>query len=299
VAIGELGWVFVGWTPIPTLTVTGDVVYVAQWEQELLTVTFVDWNGTILDVQQVPYGGDATAPADPTREGYTFIGWDKNFTNVTINLTVTALYTQNNNPGGDGEDNDGDCDTSDNGSGVYKPKPSTSAPAIATTPPNIRPPDVIIPPLEIGNDPLREWAFVNLVLSVVGLVLAIIVVLYVLLEKKRKQQQQKQQQKGVKGQNTTANTDDDDDDNEVQQKQRRKLWLIASFALGVAGIIVFFLTENMNNPMTMVDKWTIINAIIFVIELVAIAFIFKRKKTTTETNEKQEDNTTSSTTAAI
>ncbi|MBR3486089.1 MAG: DUF2436 domain-containing protein [Clostridia bacterium] len=59
------------------------------------TVTFVDWNGTVLSEQTVPYNGSATAPADPTREGYTFTGWDVAFNNVTSNLTVTAQYEQN------------------------------------------------------------------------------------------------------------------------------------------------------------------------------------------------------------
>ncbi|MBQ4447256.1 MAG: choice-of-anchor J domain-containing protein [Clostridia bacterium] len=59
------------------------------------TVTFVDWNGTVLSEQTVPYNGSATAPADPEREGYTFTGWDVDFTNVTSNLVVTAQYEQN------------------------------------------------------------------------------------------------------------------------------------------------------------------------------------------------------------
>ncbi len=59
------------------------------------TVTFVDWNGMVLSEQTVPYNGSATAPADPEREGYTFTGWDVDFTNVTSNLTVTAQYEQN------------------------------------------------------------------------------------------------------------------------------------------------------------------------------------------------------------
>ena len=68
-----------------------DVVYSAN----TYTVTFKDWNGTVLKTQQVQYGGAATAPANPTRTGYTFTGWDKAFTNVTANLVVTAQYVQN------------------------------------------------------------------------------------------------------------------------------------------------------------------------------------------------------------
>lgn len=58
------------------------------------TVTFVDWNGTVLDTQTVAYGADATPPADPSRSGYVFAGWDTAFTAVTENLTVAAVYHQ-------------------------------------------------------------------------------------------------------------------------------------------------------------------------------------------------------------
>ncbi len=59
------------------------------------TVTFVDWDGTVLSVQEVEEGASAAAPEVPGREGYTFIGWDTDFSSVTTDLTVTALYEQN------------------------------------------------------------------------------------------------------------------------------------------------------------------------------------------------------------
>ena len=58
-------------------------------------VEFVDWDGTVLATMKVPTGEAATAPADPTREGYTFIGWDKDFSSVTEDMTITALYQIN------------------------------------------------------------------------------------------------------------------------------------------------------------------------------------------------------------
>lgn len=58
------------------------------------TVTFVDWDGTVLDTQTVAFGADATPPANPSRSGYVFAGWDTAFTAVTENLTVTAIYRQ-------------------------------------------------------------------------------------------------------------------------------------------------------------------------------------------------------------
>ena len=59
------------------------------------TVTFKDWNGQILKTQTVTKGASATAPPNPTRDGYTFVGWDKGFTNVRSNLEVIAQYEEN------------------------------------------------------------------------------------------------------------------------------------------------------------------------------------------------------------
>ena len=59
------------------------------------TVTFKDWDGTVLKTQTVASGGAASAPDNPTRDGYTFSGWDKDYNHVTSDLVVTAQYTKN------------------------------------------------------------------------------------------------------------------------------------------------------------------------------------------------------------
>ncbi len=67
------------------------------------TVTF-DLNGGARTgggdlTQSVANGGSAIAPT-VTRSGYTFKGWDKSFTNITQNLTVTATWSYNGGGGG-------------------------------------------------------------------------------------------------------------------------------------------------------------------------------------------------------
>ena len=62
-------------------------------------VNFVNYNGELIDSQSVITGGYATAPTTtPTRQGYTFIGWDKDpsTTTITSNTTFVAQFERNN-----------------------------------------------------------------------------------------------------------------------------------------------------------------------------------------------------------
>ena len=68
---------------------------VATYDEETFTVTFVDHDGEVLGTDDAPYGGTATPPTDPTREGYTFDGWSPAYDNVTGDITVTAQYAIN------------------------------------------------------------------------------------------------------------------------------------------------------------------------------------------------------------
>ena len=90
------GYTFVGWSK-PITNIQSNLIVIAQYKENAVyfTVNFIDWDGTLLKSEEVEKGKSATAPADPTREGYTFKGWDKDFSDVQSDLTVTALYEQN------------------------------------------------------------------------------------------------------------------------------------------------------------------------------------------------------------
>jgi len=62
------------------------------------TVVFKDYDGTVLKTEEVESGKSATAPANPTRNGYEFAGWSGSYTNVTSNVEIIATYVENNNP---------------------------------------------------------------------------------------------------------------------------------------------------------------------------------------------------------
>lgn len=73
------------WEDFKQIKAIGDGIY---------TVNFMDWKNQLIARRFVESGKAAIAPTAPTREGYTFIGWDKDFSNVTSDLTVTALYKE-------------------------------------------------------------------------------------------------------------------------------------------------------------------------------------------------------------
>ena len=65
-------------------------------EPALYSVVFVNYDNSIITSQIVKEGDAATAPVAPrNRTGYTFSGWDKDFSNVTSDLTVKAQYKIN------------------------------------------------------------------------------------------------------------------------------------------------------------------------------------------------------------
>ncbi len=88
------GWHFVGWSEEFSF-VSDNITVTAQYERNAYTVSFVDWDDSIIDTQTVLYGDSAIAPADPERMGYTFIGWDGSFENVASDLMIRAMYDVN------------------------------------------------------------------------------------------------------------------------------------------------------------------------------------------------------------
>lgn len=81
---------------VKILTDGTEVTLTANFEIKTYTVTFVDGAGNTLKTDTVNHGAGATAPTtNPTRQGYTFNGWDKTFNNITADTTVTAKWTAN------------------------------------------------------------------------------------------------------------------------------------------------------------------------------------------------------------
>jgi len=107
------GHTFKGWydnegltgSPVTAIggTETGNKEYWAKWEINQYTITVKPENGKADITITQDYGTAITAPADPTREGYTFIGWDMEIptTMPAENITLKARWKDIEKPTGE------------------------------------------------------------------------------------------------------------------------------------------------------------------------------------------------------
>ncbi|MBR4242651.1 MAG: leucine-rich repeat protein [Bacteroidaceae bacterium] len=95
------GYTFAGWLPeVPATIPAENRTCVAQWTINQYTITFNTAGGSVIDPITQDYATTVEPPANPTRTGYTFAGWDSDIPttipagNVTINATWTPInYT--------------------------------------------------------------------------------------------------------------------------------------------------------------------------------------------------------------
>ena len=98
------GYTFKGWDKeIPKTMPAENMTVKAQWEINQYTITFDTNGGSEIATITQDYGTEITAPDNPTREGYTFIGWDKAIptTMPAENITVTAQWKDSEKPTGE------------------------------------------------------------------------------------------------------------------------------------------------------------------------------------------------------
>lgn len=92
------GYTFAGWDKtIPATMPAENITLTARWQVNQYTITFKPENGGQDIVIKQDYGTAITAPANPTKTGYTFAGWDKTIpsTMPAGDMTITARWTEN------------------------------------------------------------------------------------------------------------------------------------------------------------------------------------------------------------
>ena len=98
------GYTFTGWDrDIPETMPAENMTVTAQWEINRYTITFDTAGGSEITPITQDYETAITAPADPTREGYTFMGWDQEIpkTMPAENITLKARWKDTEKPTGE------------------------------------------------------------------------------------------------------------------------------------------------------------------------------------------------------
>lgn len=280
------GFTFIGWDKAYT-NVQNDIVVSAMYSEnpkaDTVNVTFVDYDGTLLSSQVILRGSDASAPANPTRDGFTFTGWDKAYTNVQSDIVVVANYTEN----------------------------ITAVPPVDTTPPAPTAPQQPTPVVQEVNQPVVEttpdntqnnvenntvekqdntetevvkdkvtpkakgvtgsWALFNLIATIVTILIAILLV----FAKHHKEENEKGN-KNYEEEPITA------------QYVRRRWTKVVAIAIAIISIVAFVLTENMTLPMILVDKWTVAMLVILLVQTIILVIGRRWKDDNKDQNEPQK-----------
>lgn len=154
------------------------------------------------------------------------------------------------------------------------------APAPIMTVPEEAPP--LAAPVEITDEPIplapmigetQSWHLWNLIFAIASVILAIMMGIRAFAKKKDEDEDEQLEADRI--------------DTEEQAKERKKS-LIFGLAIPIAAIIsvvIFFLTQDMRNPMALVDSWTIAHAALFLADLVC--FLIVERKVKKDDDEQQ------------
>lgn len=173
-----------------------------------------------------------------------------------------------------------------------EPTPPTPAPGGGGTP-TVTPPAPVVPAAVIDDEPVPEvepeeipdepaplappegtWALINLIcaaLTTVGAAIA-------LFRKKEEEDEEDEEE--------AARKPEEEDEEEDKRGRKMTLAKVLGAAAAAASIITFILTEDMSLPMALVDKWTLLMAVLFAAQVgTAVA----NKKASELDDEEEEE----------
>ena len=268
--VSRAGHTFAGWSPVLNLTnVTSARTFTAQWTPitqqqqpavQTHTITFNLNGGTqavgessALLLQNVERGSDGVMIDDPTRAGYDFAGWTASpagatVTNVQRNIAFTASWTSVTPPADPGAEPDDprleleeyeDIDDEEIPLAEYDEYAEYAEYE------------------EYEEEEVAEadgWALASLIFAALGVVLAAVTAIVAAVGK------DKERNANVRARYEGALVEN-----------RGVIRMIVVLVMAVAGVVAFFITNDMSNNMIIANVWTILSAAIFAIEAIAVA----------------------------
>ena len=172
--------------------------------------------------------------------------------------------------------------TTPSGTTTTTTTPAAPSTTIDTTPaPRTNPaPTTITEPAPPKAPATAYWALINLICAILTAVISI--VLLALYFTRRKNDSEENEYRD-------AQTGMQMSEEEETERKKKGIFRLLSILPAIGGIVLSLLTENMHNPMRLVDDWTIWMAVILLVNVVLAVLSKKRKKDeSSETNQTAE-----------
>ncbi|MDR1778471.1 MAG: isopeptide-forming domain-containing fimbrial protein, partial [Clostridiales Family XIII bacterium] len=246
-------------------------------------VTFVNGFGAVLKIESVPYAGSATAPGNPAYPSYTFVGWDRSYSYITSNITVTARWSYVYVPPVVVPDPDPTPDPEPT------PEPTPTAVTTSTTPTVTTPVTPVTDSANIGDEDTprsvylwnnHAWSLVSLILSCIAVVIAIILLVGGLTKRRRDEDYDE-----VSGaQNATTQQQEERE----KQHRRGNLLRLLAIIIGILTPIVWLILDDLTLPMALFNVWTIIVAFVFLVHIIFTLLYNARKDKNRHNGEDYE-----------
>ena len=271
------GYTFSGWDknedfqmPAENVTITG------SWQISRYTVTWIDEDGTILELdEEVEHGSmpsyDGEEPVKEADSNYTysFEGWTPEVSEVTGDITYQASYKKEKItviPQTPEEPEPKTPSTVD-------PEPTVEEAQIDETPIPLAEPEEVIE-IEETEVPMAEaeigsWALINLIASILSVLTALGMIITFFTGKEKEEEDE--------------NEKDEDEEESQNRKESKFLGLIPA----ILSVIVFIRTEDMRLPMVYTDRYTLLMVIILVVSLL-LAIVTRNRKKEKEESYGQE-----------
>lgn len=114
----------------------------------------------------------------------------------------------------------------------------------------------------LGSGGLDSWALINLILSIAGMLIALVTLMKLLIRRRYRENTYMEDYSGY--------------EYEVKRKVKSyRRWLVLTIAAGICGVILFLLTQDLSKLMVLADKWTIASALFFIVGIVGMVLTFK------------------------
>ena len=147
------------------------------------------------------------------------------------------------------------------------PTPAPTAKPTETKQPEPKPEVIEDEETPLAPMPTGAWALVNLILMLLTVLASLLLLIGYLGKKKHTERDEY----GNKRIDYTRN--------------KKGFWRVASLIPAIAAVIAFVLTENMKLPMIMVDRWTLLMAVIAVLQLIVAVMSKKQKESQDDEDE--------------